>query len=109
MSMIYVAACEGEQLDALVIKALPTWSWLDDCPQPSADPADGQPIIEHYKLQVWPIYSDDGTFAYWLASAGLSREAWAAPGVVCRGDTALQAACRCIVANMIGEVIEGQA
>lgn len=106
MTPIYVSELIGEELDAQVIRALPDWPWLDDAPMPSSDPADGLPLIEAFKVQLVPVYDNAEIFQHWLASPGLSRETWATSSFATRGDTALVAACRCIVANILGDILD---
>lgn len=106
MTPIYVSELIGEELDAQVIRALPEWPWLDDVPQPSTDPADGLPLIDSFKVQLIPVYDNAGAFQHWLASPGFSRETWATSSIATRGDTALIAACRCIVANILGDILD---
>jgi hypothetical protein len=96
-----VAKCEGVELYSGPRDNNPAYkaNWVrrkhGDLYQPSTDWAQGGPIIEREKIDVFC------SGVVWDASTGDRH-----PNVVCAGKTPLEAAMRCYVASKLGDEVE---
>ena len=98
----FVSALDGDLLDRAVQLALPEHPWLDDAPMPSSDRLDGGPLVEQFLLSTLPVLSAAES-SKWESSMYLTPPS---KGIYCSGPTPLVAAMRCLVANLLGDVVD---